>query len=513
MENFPPPAAGSAGQAGNEEENILQAILFQSTTLQNPDLQWLGHQLQTHYNDGYLDHELWLCQMYGSSPTVANLCGNRPITADEAEDAWDDLVGAYYTWYNAVYQPAARPAAGPVSAPQQQQQIQGAGYVWTPDPPPQPAPAAAPPVHPPATHAWSQMDEGALIRMLDTWVALMDQPPTWDTITDGLAQLLEEEEIDDDPAAWWTAAWESSRGRIAYLRQYNRQRADASITLDAQIAYAWQSTQWALADQQQQTQNQPQQPTYTWTPDQPQGQPQRYPQQPTYTWTPDPQTQQQHSRNQPTPHPAPPSSSGQSRPGKRKQPAPDPNFTEQKDNQRKRQRQRQRAVGENAFSQTMKELRANLTQQQIADRFGVTQNFIWRGESGSYIDPDRARRWIQAVTGNPKIQEKLQTLYNEIYQGGEGGRDPAMLAFRERMRQLRGEGKFRLANVAAAVGVSHATIANWEGGSKEPAVESQEKVNKWINFLTAGLQDKESVRTELRRLYQKATGRKISWTD
>ncbi|WP_406190299.1 helix-turn-helix transcriptional regulator [Streptomyces sp. NBC_01017] len=622
MENYPPPATGSAGgtgQDGNKEETILQAILLQSTTVQNPDLQWLGHQLQAHYNDDDLDHELWLCQMYGNSPTVANLCGTRPITAAEAEDAWDDLVGAYYTWYNTVYQPAAagdipgsgqsgattsvqnqpthdawtdddtawltdflnactqgeyprneaglwtffvdgeeidervaeafidrarlhhggadalaqvladtHPATEPVSAPQQQ--IQGAGYVWTPDPAPQPASAAPPSLHPhphPATPAWSQMDEDVLIRWLD-WLAQMDQQPTWNTIANGLAQLLASEDIHDDPTAWWTTAWESSGGRIAYLRQYHhRQRADASITLDAQITYAWESTRrWALANQQQQTQNQPQAqpPAYTWTPDQQQDQPQ----QPAYTWVPDPQTQQQHypqpapqthppaqnpqahPRNQPTPHPAPPPSSGQPKPLKRKQPTPDPNLTGSKGNQGKRQRQR--AVGENAFSRKIWKLREDLdlTQKELAKELGVGSSVISRGESGIYIDPDTAHRWIQAATDNPKIREELQTLYNAIYQDGREGREDAKKAFSKRMQQLREERGLVQAEVEAGIDVPEKSLTNWEYGRPPAAAE---RANRWINFLTAGLQDRESVRTELRRLYEKAMGRKFSWTD
>uniref|UniRef100_A0AAU1IBE9 Helix-turn-helix domain-containing protein n=1 Tax=Streptomyces sp. NBC_00180 TaxID=2903632 RepID=A0AAU1IBE9_9ACTN len=582
MENYPPPATGSAGgtgQAGNKEENILQAILLQSTTVQNPDLQWLGHQLQAHYNDDDLDHELWLCQMYaaGNSPTVAILCGSRAITAAEAEDAWDDLVRAYYTWYNAP--PAAagdmsgggqgsvatsvqnqpthdawtdddtawltdflnacaqgeyprneaglwtffvdgeeidervaeafidrarlhhggadalaqvladtRPATGPVPAPQPQ--TQGAGYLWTPDPAPQPAPAAPPPVHPhPATHAWSQQDENVLIHWLD-WLAQMDQPPTWDTITDGLAQFLASEDIHDDPTAWWTTAWQSPDGQIAYLRQYNRQRADASITLDAQITYAWQSTQWTLTNQNQ---NQAQQPAYTWVPDQPQGQPQHYP--------PAPQT-----------HPAAQSSSGQPTPRKRKQPTPDPNSTEQKDNQRKR-RNLQHRVGENAFSQKLRKLRkkAGLTQQQLADMVGIGQEYISRFESGkSGINSETAHRWIHVVTDDPQIQGELQTLYDAIFGGREEGREDAKKAFSERMRQLRTERRFRLPEVEAAIDVPKMSLSNWENGRPPAAAE---KVNKWINFLTAGLQDRENVRTELRQLYEKAIGRKVSWTD
>ncbi|WP_406190249.1 helix-turn-helix domain-containing protein [Streptomyces sp. NBC_01017] len=601
MENYPPPGAGSAGgtgQAGNEEETILQAILFQSTqstTVQNPDLQWLGHQLQAHYNDDDLDHELWLCQMYGNSPTVANLCGTRPITAAEAEDAWDDLVGAYYTWYNTVYQPAAagdipgsgqsgattsvqdqptpgtwtdddtawltdflnacaqdeyqrnyqrdeaglkeflqdaggkpeaakalirrahrhyggadalaqvlanpRPTTGPVPAPQPQ--TQGAGYVWTPDPAPQPAPAAPPPVHPhPATHAWSQKDENVLNRWLD-WLAQMDQQPTWDTIANGLAQLLASQKINAEPAAWWTTAWQSPSRQIAYLRQYQSRKADLSVTLDAQITYAWQSTQWALANQQQ-TQNQPQPPAYTWTPDQ-QTQPQHYPQTTPQTHPPA-QHPQTHPRNQPTPHPAPPPSSGQSRPGKRKQPAPDPNAIKQKDNQRKHPR----AVGKNAFSQKLLKLRekASLTQQELADRLNIGQVYISRGESGSYIAPDRAHLWIQAVTDDPQIQEELQALYDAIFHSTEDAKS----AFRERMLQLRTDQEFSQADVAAALGGT-VNISLWEKKITPTTAASQEKVDKWINFLTAGLQDRESVRTELRRLYEKAMGRKLSWTD
>ncbi|WP_406419524.1 helix-turn-helix transcriptional regulator [Streptomyces sp. NBC_01614] len=602
MENYPPPAAGSAGgagQAGNEEETILQAILFQSTTLQNPDLQWLRDQLQTHYNDDYLDHELWLCQMYGNSPTVANLCGTRPITAAEAEDAWDELVGAYYTWYNTVYQPATagdipsggqsgattsvqdqptpgtwtdddtawltdflnactrgkyqrnkaglkkflleedaadevadafirraqqhyggadtlaqvladtRPATGPVSAPQQQ--TQGTGYLWTPDPAPQPAPAA--PLHPhphPATPAWSQKDENVLNRWLD-WLAQMDQQPTWNTIANGLAQLLASQKINAEPAAWWTTAWQSPSRQIAYLRQYQSRKADLSVTLDAQITYAWESTRRALANQQQQTQNQPQAqpPAYTWTPDQQQDQQQHYPQQPTYTWTPDPQTQPQHhpqttpQTHPPAQHPAAQSSSGQSRPGKRK-PAPDPNVTEHKSNQPKRQR----PVGENAFSQKMQELRekAKLSQKETGERLKIAQNYIAQYESGSYIDPDTAHRWIQAVTDDPNIQGELQALYDAIYRG----RENAGQVFGERMQQLRIRRGFPQRRVGKEIGVSQAMISQWEIGAN---IMVQESANRWIDFLTAGLQDRESVRRELRQLYEKATGRKFSWTD
>uniref|UniRef100_A0AAU1HMR4 HTH cro/C1-type domain-containing protein n=1 Tax=Streptomyces sp. NBC_00180 TaxID=2903632 RepID=A0AAU1HMR4_9ACTN len=445
----------------------------------------------------------WLESMFLHSKHLAVKQASAGVATTEV-DGWDK--DAWSEWLQTVciqadYLMAANPP-GFVSAPQPQ--TQGAGYLWTPDPAPQPAPAAPPPLHPhPATPAWSQMDEDVLVPWLD-WLAQMDQQPTWDTIANGLAQFLASEEIDDDPAAWWTAAWESSDGRIAYLRQYNRQRADASITLDAQIAYAWQAIQWALANQQQRTQNQPQAqpPAYTWTPDQPQGQPQHYPQ----------TTPQTHP---PAQHPAAQSSSGQPTPRKRKQPGPDLNFTKRKDNQGKRKHQH--PVGKNAFSQKMGELRyeaGRLTQQQIAKEAGFGIHFIAKGESGGYIDPDMARRWIQAVTDDPKIQGELQALYDAIYRRGEDVRDPAMLAFRERMLQLRKNGGFPPVEVAAAVGVWSGRILDWESGAVTPGAKSQKKVNMWINFLTAGLQGRESVRRELRQLYERATvGTMPLWTD
>ncbi|WP_406410417.1 helix-turn-helix domain-containing protein [Streptomyces sp. NBC_01614] len=474
----------------------------------------------------------WLESMFLHSKHLAVKRASAGVATTEV-DGWDK--DAWSEWLQTVciqadYLMAANPP-GFVSAPQQQ--IQGAGYVWTPDPAPQPAPAAPPPVHShPATHAWSQMDENVLIHWLD-WLALMDQPPTWDTIADGLAAFLASEDIHDDPTAWWTTAWQSPDGQIAYLRQYQSRKADLSA-LDAQIAYAWQSTQWTLANQQQQTQNQPQPPTYTWTPDQ---QPQHYPQQPAYTWVPDqpqgqqhyprttPQTHppaqnpQTHPRNQPAPHPATQSSSGQPTPRKRKQPGPDPNFAKRKNNQGIRKRHR--PVGDNAFSQKMLELReeAGLSQQKFAERGDVTKHFIVKGESGGYIDPDTARRWIQAVTSDPKIREELQALYDAIFHGREDSRedggDAALLAFRVRMLQLRADRGFSQAEVAAAVGVGNGRISDWEIGAATPSVGSDEKVNRWINFLTAGLQDRESVRRELRQLYEgaKTVGTMTLWTD
>ncbi|WP_406190671.1 helix-turn-helix domain-containing protein [Streptomyces sp. NBC_01017] len=456
----------------------------------------------------------WLESIFRNSTHDAVEQASADVIRTEV-NGWDNA--AWSRWLREVciqagYPMTANPPSGqgafpgPVSAPQPQQQIQGAGYVWTPDPPPQPAP---PPVHPhPATHAWSQMDENVLIHWLD-WLAQMDQQPTWDTIADGLAAFLASEDIHDDPTAWWTTAWQSPDGRIAYLRQYQSRKADLSA-LDAQIAYAWQSTQWALANQQQ-TQNQPQAqpPAYTWTPDQ---QTQHYPQTTPQTHPPA-QHPQTHPRNQPTPHPAPPPSSGQPKPLKRKQPPPDPNLTEHKSNQGKRQRP---AVGENDFSRRIWKVReeAGLTQKELAKKASLGIHFIAKGESGIYIDPGTARRWIQAVTDNTKIQEKLQTLYNAIYQDG---RDPAKLAFWELMLRLRENRGFSRVEVAVAVGVGNATISKWESGAvMTPGIKGQNKVNMWINFLTAGLKDRESVRRELRQLYEREVatpGRMFFWTD
>uniref|UniRef100_A0AAU1IAL3 Helix-turn-helix domain-containing protein n=1 Tax=Streptomyces sp. NBC_00180 TaxID=2903632 RepID=A0AAU1IAL3_9ACTN len=180
-------------------------------------------------------------------------------------------------------------------------------------------------------------------------------------------------------------------------------------------------------------------------------------------------------------------------------------------------------MGKNDFSRRLWKLREGLelAQAALAKKLNVVYSLISRGESGGYIDPDMAHRWIQAVTpDDPEIQKELQALYNAIHQGREGGRkegrEDEKKAFRERMRQLRTVQGFSQAEVAAAVRVQDSRISDWESGVAIPRIESQERVNRWINFLTEKLQDRENVRTELRQLYEKATatpGRMPLWTD
>uniref|UniRef100_A0AAU1HQA8 Transcriptional regulator n=1 Tax=Streptomyces sp. NBC_00180 TaxID=2903632 RepID=A0AAU1HQA8_9ACTN len=477
-------------------------------------------------------------------------------------DGWDNA--AWSGWLRAVciqagYPMTANPPSGqdafpgPVPAPQQQ--TQGTGYVWTPDPAPQPAPAG----HPATTTVYQNQDgdgdgDGDRDQSDDAAVLSCVRDPQLQTLTfDALAAHLAQwdftrERVQHSLARIaynsnvnlqglnWNQAWNAIAANeqalsleamvdacLAQRRPLHKALTEISGTAHVQqidvanyiITLARHRLNRPYTDHEtayhdlQRTIPQPPPPTYTWTPDpdpqpqpqpqpDPQPQPQPQPQEPAYTWVPDPQT------------PAPQSSSGQSRPGKRKQPAPDVKFTEHKGNRGKRQR----PVGENAFSQKMWKLReeVNLSQDQIAKNVGVARIFISKGESGSYIDPDMARRWIQAVTDDPKIQEELQALYDAIYGGRERGGEDAKQAFPERMRQLRVDGGFRLLDVEAAIGISKSNISNWERGST-PTAESDEKINGWINFLTAGLQDRESVRRELRRLYERATGGKFSWTD